>query len=217
MTRHEPSGAASVAAEPSVRDVEGAILEAARDLILEGGVEALSMRAVAERVGITATAIYHHFENKQALVDRVVRRAFERFGTYLEQAAAQHPGGSVERVRALGEAYLTFALEHEAYFRVIFSIDVKNPRELEDLPGGAGYGLLRQSVADAMEAGVMRPDDPDLVAHYLWSVVHGVLTLSLSCRLHGCPACEGERGQALELFHAFSPFIRHGIAASEDA
>jgi AcrR family transcriptional regulator len=195
-------------------DVEGAIIEAARDLIAEGGIEALSMRGVADRVGISATAIYHHFANKQALVDQVVGRAFEQFGSDLERAMRQHAKGSLERVAALGEAYIRFAMEHGAYFRVIFSIAAPNPREVEELPYGAGYPLLRQTVVEAMEAGTMRAGDPDLMAHYLWSLAHGIVTLTLSCRLHGCPQCQGDvDAVALNLFHGFDAWIRQGIAA----
>ncbi len=196
------------------RDAETAIVEAARDLMAEGGMDAFSMRAVADRVGISATAIYHHFANKQALVDRVVRHAFERFGSEMERAARQHAKGSLERVAALGEAYIRFATEHGAYFRVIFSIAAPNPRDLKELPFGAGYPLLRTTVADAMEAGTMRQGDPDVMAHFLWSLAHGIVTLSLSCRLQGCPECVGDvDAVALNLFHAFDPWIRDGITA----
>lgn len=200
--------------EVTHREHEVAILEAARDLIADGGFEALSMRAVAERVGVSATALYHYFQNKQALVDRVVRSAFERFAASLEAAARREPAGSLERVAALGEAYIQFALEHEAYFRVIFGM-LRDPRSIEELPAGGGYPLLRRCVEEATASGAMRPADPDLVAHFLWATVHGVVTLSLAFRLRGCEGCRGETGQTspLELFRAFGPFIRQGLEA----
>ena len=200
-------------APPSPKEHEAAILDAVRDLMAEGGIEAISMRAVADRVGVTATALYHYFQNKQDLVDRVVRGAFERFGAVLEAAARREPVGSMARVAALGEAYLRFAVENETYFRVIFRIDLKDPPDVEDLPGGGGYPLLRQCVAEAMASGAMRSADPDLVAHYLWMLVHGIVTLALSCRLRGCEGCSGDVDEAspLDLFHAFAPFIRHGL------
>ncbi len=198
-------------------DLEGAIIDAARDLIVEGGLGALSMRAVGERVGVSATAIYHYFQGKQELVDRVVRCAFAQFGHDLEEAMLRHPKGSIERVVALGRAYIQFALENRASFRVIFSIQLPDPRELEDLPGGGGYPLVRQSVVDAIEAGTMRAGDPDLVTLYLWSTVHGLVTLVLACRLKGC-ACEGEESEdkmsPVDLFAAFEPYVREGILAS---
>jgi AcrR family transcriptional regulator len=202
-------------AQVQPREHETAILDAARDLMLAGGMEAVSMRAVADRVGVSATALYHYFQNKHELVDRVVRSAFERFGAYLEAAAASQPAGSLDRVAALGEAYIRFALENEAYFRVIFSMNLKNPRALEELPGGGGYPILRQCVVDAMESGAMRRGDADSVAHFLWSVVHGIVTLSMTLRLRGCEGCRGSGDDAspLALFQAVRPFLRYGLSA----
>jgi AcrR family transcriptional regulator len=190
-----------------------AILEAARDLIAEGGIEAMSMRAVAERVGVSATAIYHHYANKQALVDAVVRLAFERFGAEMQAAVDREPRGSLKRVRAFGEAYVRFAIDHQAYFRIIFSIAAPTLRNIDELPAGGGYPLLRETIADAMASGEMRPGDPDVMAHFLWAHVHGVVTLALACRLEKCPQCRGGESQvALEMFRVFGPLLRHGIA-----
>lgn len=193
------------------REHEERILDAARELIAAGGVDAVSMRAVADRVGVSATALYHYFDGKQAIVDQVVRRAFSRFGSYMEAAMRPHPRGSLERVRALGEAYIRFALENQEYFRLIFSIQIPDPRDLEDLPGGGGYPLLRQSVVDAIGAGTMRPADPDLVALYLWSLAHGLVTLVLACRVHGCE--EPGALSPIDLFQGFGPFVREGLLA----
>jgi AcrR family transcriptional regulator len=200
--------------ETTHHEHESAILDAARDLMAERGLAAVSMRSVAERVGVSATALYHYFENKQDLVDRVVRGAFERFATYLEEAIRREPKGSFGRVRAIGEAYISFALEHEAYFRVMFSIQLRDHlRSVDDLPGGGGYPRLRQCVLEAMEAGAMRRADPDLVSHYLWAMAHGVVTLALACRLTGCDACKRDAGEVspMDLFHAFGTLIRQGL------
>ena len=72
-----------VVESPRASSTDTAILEAARDLLAEGGIDALSMRAVAARVGVSATAIYNYFENKQALVESVISIGFERFDNYL--------------------------------------------------------------------------------------------------------------------------------------
>lgn len=197
-------------------DLEQAILEAARDLMAEGGIDALSMRVVAERVGVSATAIYHYFDNKDALVRRIVEHAFHRFGEYLAQAAAAYPRGSFERVRELGHAYVRFAIENQAYFRVLFSIQRQNPRTIADLPEGGGYELFRQAVVDAMAVGNMRVANPDLMVMYLWCVVHGLVTISLVCRLDHTADCtsQGVPASPEELFHAFQPFVREGVLAA---
>jgi len=192
---------------------EQAILDAARDILAVRGLEGLSMRSVAERVGVSATAIYRYFANKEALVSRVVERGFQRFGEYLREAGDRHPRGSLERLGALGEAYLRFALENQEYFRVLFSLDHPDRQAIDDLPEGGGHGLLRRAVVEAMEAGVMRRADPETVAMFLWSIAHGLVTLSLTCRIDECP--EFRHGPAMgpaELFAAFGAFVRDGLA-----
>jgi AcrR family transcriptional regulator len=195
-------------------DVEQAALDAARDLLASGGLEGLSMRSVAERVGVSATALYRYFENKEALIGRVVQRGFRQFGDYLQAAADQYPRGSMERVRALGEAYLGFAIENQSYFRVLFSIHHGGRHTLDDLPEGGGYGLLRQAVVDAIAAGSIRRADPDHVVMFLWSLTHGLLTISMACNIEHCPEFGPEtvsRSPA-DLFRAFGLFVQHGIA-----
>ncbi|UCD23655.1 MAG: TetR/AcrR family transcriptional regulator [Gemmatimonadota bacterium] len=211
--------------------VEQSILDAARDLLAEGGQEGLSMRQVADQVGVSATAIYHYFDGKQDLVNRVVLRAFERFGEYLTDAMSTHPEGSVERIAALGEAYLRFALENEAYFRIMFSMQSRDHAVLEQAPEGGGYHLLRQAVADAIDAGTIKRLDPgkltgprpltgheayaDVVSVYLWSTVHGLLSLALcgaSSRCH----IEGA-ASVVDLYRAITPFIIHGIGTDTAA
>ena len=205
--------------------VETAILEAARDLLADGGVAGLSMRQIADRVGVSATAIYHYFDGKQAIVNRVVLSAFERFGSYLNDAMASHPVGSVERLHALGEAYIRFALENDAYFRVIFSIQPKSQAGLDDIPEGGGYHLLRKTVAEAIKAGTIRGardpevhgedigtfehENADVVSMYLWSLAHGLVTLTLCGAGQWCD-CEG-KPNPVELLKAFSPFVNYGI------
>ena len=202
-----------VASSEHSAEVEAAIIDAARDLLAEMGPGGLSMRGVAERVGITATAIYRHFASKDELLDRVVHVGYERYGEYLQSAVRPHPRGSFERLRALGEAYLRFALENEAYFRVLFSLQPPHRRDVADLPGG-GYQVLRETIAEGVASGALRPADPDVVAHYLWALAHGLVTIGFACRMgdHVC-AAGSSRDAPLELFRAFTPFVEDGLRA----
>ncbi|MFO7587415.1 MAG: TetR/AcrR family transcriptional regulator [Gemmatimonadota bacterium] len=212
-------GRAPRAAAPSVpSETEASILDAARDLLAAGGLDAVSMRAVASRVGLSATAIYHYFQNKEDLVDRVVQHGFHRSEEYLRKAVEPFPRGSMERVAALGEAYIRFALENRQYFKIIFAIQPEHPRAIDDVPGRGGYVVLRESVVEAMEAGAIRREDPDVVVLFLWSVVHGLVTIFMACD----PATMldevglrgggfGEAEATLELFGRFRELIRVGL------
>ena len=202
-------------------ETEASILDAARDILAEGGLDALSMRAVAARVGLSATALYNYFDNKQALVDRVVARGFRRFESYLWRAVDGVPAGGFERLRALGAAYLRFAKENERYFKIMFTIQPEDPREIEELPGEGGYRILRESVAEAMAAGRIRDADPDLIALYMWSAVHGLATLSLACDFSGECSCSdhdwAEDGVTAEgLFELFGEFLAEGLRPRDE-
>ncbi len=198
-------------------ETESAIVEAARNIVAEGGYPTLSMRSVADRVGLTATAIYHYFDSKDELVTRVVQSGYHRFGEYFSQAADQHPVGSLERLLALGDAYVRFALENQEYFRVLYNIQAR-PREVQELPGGGGYDLLRGCVVEAMEAGNLREGNPDLIAHYLWTSVHGLVTLALACNIE-CAECRGlgdDPQVAANLYRDFMPFLADGLRPSNE-
>jgi AcrR family transcriptional regulator len=215
--------------DSSTHHLETAILEAARDLIADGGVAGLSMRQIADRVGVTATAIYHYFDGKQDIVNRVVLSAFERFGAYLKEAMESQPRGSVERLHALGEAYIRFAFENDAYFRVIFSIQPQSPSGPMDIPEGGGYQLLREAVLQGIDAGTIKDsrevgsafddtgslsgDYADTVSMYLWSLAHGVVTLTMCGAGDQCD-CR-DKPDAVQLLRAFAPFINHGIRHQE--
>ena len=197
---------------PGSAETEASIIEAARNIVAEGGSAALSMRTVAERVGLSATAIYRYFDGKDDLVGRVVRGGYQRFGEYLSEAAERHPKGSLERLFALGDAYVRFAFENREYFRVLYNLQTR-PRDLEELPGSGGYDLLRSCVVDAMEAENLRQGDADVVAHYLWTSVHGLVTLALACNIE-CGACTlmtDPPDAAVELYRDFVPFLTDGL------
>ncbi|MFQ5550621.1 MAG: TetR/AcrR family transcriptional regulator [Gemmatimonadales bacterium] len=199
------------------RDVECVILDEARDLLAEGGLECLSMRAVADRVGVSATALYHYFESKQDLIERVVSSGYKRFGEYLERAIAEHPRGSLDRITALGEAYVLFASENKAYFRVLFNLQAPSPRDIDELPCGGGYHLLQQCVREAMSSGEIASGDADLVSMYLWTCVHGLVTLALACHFQHageCNDCSVPESPA-ELFQTFRPMIAAALGRGE--
>ncbi len=181
------------------------------------------MRCVAEQVGVSATAIYHYFNGKQDLVNRVVLSAFERFGAYLRQAMWEHPHASVQRIVALGEAYIRFALENQAYFRVMFNIRPEDRAGLEELPDAGGYHLLRTAVEDAMRAGTIRVETdgsgdlaatslhvhPDLVSMYLWSTAHGLVTLALCGAADRCHVAG--MSSVRDLYRSFLPLVAGGV------
>lgn len=160
------------------------ILAAAQHL-LGRGVEACTMRAVAGAAEITPATIYRHFGSKDALVLKVLGIALERFERHLLDAIISLPVGSFLRIAALGQAYLEFARDHEQEFRVLFMPADGKRRRLADLAGRAGYPILRRCISEAMDAGQLRQEDPDMVALYVWTRVHGIAALFATCDFEG--------------------------------
>ena len=191
---------------------EATIVSVARSLLAEGGAGACSMRAVAEGSGITAAAIYKHFRDKAALIDHVVGLSFQAFERSLMDSIAPLPPGSFARLAALGEAYIRFAEEHQEEFKVLFMPLSGGRKKLSDVPGEGGYRVLRQCVVEAIEAGSIRDADPDLVAFYLWSRVHGIVMLLLACDFGEVIEAEGGP-HSLNLFGLTRSFVVSGLSA----
>lgn len=191
---------------------EARIVEVARSLLAEGGAEACSMRAVAQGSGITPAAIYKHFRDKAALVDHVVGLSFENYERSLLEAIAPLPVGSFARIVAMGEAYIRFASEHEEEFKILFMPLSGGRKKLSEVPGQGGYAILRQCVAEAIDAGAIRSDNPDLVSFYLWSRVHGIVMLLLACDMDGVVGTKGP-ARPLDLFGLTRTFVIDGLGA----
>jgi len=188
-----------------------AIVEATRKLLASKDYGSLSMRAVADEAGITPGAIYRHFENKRALVEHVARRTLEEFQGELLEAAAAHPPGSFARVISQGEAYMRLAREKPAHFKILFTTSKPEPTRLHELPGQGIYHHLRKSIVEAMDSGQIRREDPDLVTFFLWSRVHGIVTLLMACNFEGCLPIAPEEITAEQLFESSRGILWEGL------
>jgi AcrR family transcriptional regulator len=162
------------------------ILNAARALLLADGIAGLTMRKLADRVGYTPTALYYHFEDKDAVLRALMdadctalRRGLDRAGKVDDP---------VERLRVMGAAYIDFALKNpDVYtFMMLLRRDpdvVLDPASVrKGDPAQDGYAFLKQAAADGIASGRFRPEfaDPDQLAQVIWSGVHGLVSLHLT-------------------------------------
>jgi len=160
------------------------ILDAAREMFVKNGYEATTMRAIADRIGYTPTAIYHHFRNKEALLTelttqdfRTLAQAFQKLGEVADP---------VERLRRIGQAYIEFGLTHPMHYRLMFMTPhpaVKDPKGItQGDPSQDAYAFLVQSCTEAIAAGRFRPQlkDPQQVAQMLWAGCHGLVSLRIA-------------------------------------
>jgi len=157
------------------------ILSCACDLYLEDGLEGFSMRKLARAVGVTAPALYRHYESKERLLLDVVGEAYKRLGEYLYRGLQGRTPD--ERFRMAGEEYLTFALEHPRMYEVLFTLPdlvrlPEPPEEARDLACAIGQ-FWNDRVRECMDAAILRAGDPDEVGQTLWAHAHGLISLYL--------------------------------------
>lgn len=137
------------------------------------GTEELSLRAVARRVGVSATAVYRHFPDKGALLTAVATAGLERLAS-AQRLAFDREGGGAVGFNATGLAYVAFALDHPALFRLIFS------RPVGDAMKGHGGSDDAMTFLLANAAALTPPgEDARVFALQAWGVAHGVAMLML--------------------------------------
>jgi len=156
------------------------IVAIAHDLIATEGLEQLSLRRVARRLGVTAPALYAYVDDKVDLLRAVAATQFERLLASFESIEAADP---LTRVREQAIAYVRHALDDPALFQVMFAIrpDWAVQPGVEELPAATrAFAAGAAAVEGAMAAGQLRAEDPFLVSLALWSAVHGVATVVLA-------------------------------------
>ena len=165
-------------------DLRQALLAAAVRLLRAGGTDALTLRAVAREAGVSQTAPYRHFADREALVAGVAEAGFRE----LHAAIVAAVDGAVDKGRGLQRialAYVRFALEHPAEYRIMFGHQVVARRRDEGLreAGGSVFALLSGGIAHLQSTGRVRAGDPDTMAVSAWALVHGLVTLVLDDQL----------------------------------
>ena len=105
-------------------NLRAALIKAADDLISRGGIEAFSLRAAAQRAGVSPGAPAHHFGSAKGLLTEVALLAFQRLGSYIDEAG--YSGDAVKDARALTLAYIIFVLDHPGHFRLMVRNDLVN-------------------------------------------------------------------------------------------
>jgi len=142
------------------------LLEAVRTIHAEGAA-ALTLRGVGERLGVSRTALYRHFTDKQALLDEVASEGFRMLRTALREAWGR---GGRAGFDAMGVAYVHFAVTHPSHYRVMFG-GVADSTD--------AFQVLVDAIVAEQAAGRVRREDPQALALYIWAMVHGVAMLAL--------------------------------------
>jgi len=161
-------------------DLRAALIRVADDIIAEGGIEAFSLRAAAQRAGVSPGAPAHHFGSAKGLLTEVALLAYERLGRCIEEVGRAED--VVTDVRALALAFVTFAFEHPGHFRLMFRGDLVNrndPRYSEiSMKPGMRLGLALAAYRGKVDVDAERFEDAaDILCDM--STLHGLASLVL--------------------------------------
>jgi AcrR family transcriptional regulator len=156
------------------------ILDATTELLLETGhAKAVSIRSVAQRVGVTPPSIYLHFADKDALLDAVCARYFEKLDEEMQRVAVDVTS-TVEVLRAQGLAYVRFATRTPELYRIATMGEGRPGSDVDMTLNSSAFVHLRNSVESLMAEGVYPPGDSTSAALQLLAAAHGVAALLIS-------------------------------------
>lgn len=159
------------------------IIEATRQLLAEtGDADAITIRMIADRVGVTPPSIYMHFASKSDVIYECCGLLFEHFTEHLDRAVEglEEP---LDRLIAMGSAYIHFGLENPELYRILFmTVPTEQPDgyDVQEMLQKGGFMDLVAVVTELIASGRIRVDDPIKVSLGLWALAHGITSLMIA-------------------------------------
>ena len=191
-----------ILSDTDVADFRGRLCEAAEKLFAERGPDAVTMRQLAAELGVSPMTPYRYFEDKDDILAAVRANGFNRFAEALEQARASADGARA-RGAAVGEAYVTFALEHSHAYKLMFDFNQPHMQRYPELmeAGRRAQETMTGYIQDALAEGLMS-GDPTQIGQMYWAAIHGAVILELSGML--------PPGGARQIYRAFGAAMMRG-------
>ena len=179
-------------------DLRRVLLRSSVELLDERGLSALSLREVARRAGVTHSAPYHYFADRSALVAAVAEEGFKVLTSALENARGPLPNPA-DQFKAIGCAYVRFALENPSYFRVMFRPELTALKGCDDPKhvSQQAFAILVETISECQSKGLAPAGNPMSLVIITWSLLHGLASLWLDGPLSCSPLAESMNAQQL--------------------
>jgi AcrR family transcriptional regulator len=175
------------------------LLDQALATIRAEGVDGLTLRGIGARVGVSRTALYRHFADKRALLGAVATEGFRTLRQRLV-AAWEEDGRGPAAFQSMGVAYVRFAVANPSHYRVMFGgfIDSEGCDPALAVEAAGAFQALVDALAALQRDAIVRADRTELLARFVWAVVHGVSMLAIDGQLRGQAGVEELMPYALE-------------------
>ena len=157
------------------------LLQTAEAQLSDDGVENLSLRALARTIGVSQTAPYRHFSDKNELLAALAVRGYRQLLTDLEAASRRAGSNPVEQMHALAHAYVNYAVSNPDVFKLMFGPTLQPLDEHPELRQASRdtYDLVRRIVRNGVEQGIFRSEEIEYLANAGWAGIHGLATLTV--------------------------------------
>lgn len=175
--------------ERQKEELKAKILQTAKELFMEHGYEATSIRNIAERIEYSPTTIYLYFKDKDDIFYALHREGFVLLNQYFRPLG--HVANPFERLKAISKAYITFAIENGELYDLMFILQspmdaLKKEKNMKDDPnweeGNNAFAFLVNTIEECIAQGSFKGMNAEILAFTTWSMVHGVCSLEIRNR-----------------------------------
>ena len=176
-------------------ELKALILQAAKKLFVEKGLEQTTIRNIASAIEYSVGTVYVYFKDKNDIFHALHTQGFYQLGTEMRVLTnVQEP---MERLKALGRVYIQFAMQNPDMYDLMFNMKAPMEFLVADnkehwQEGQSTFDVLKSTVKDCMQHGYFKNHALDPLSFAIWSVVHGMVSLHISQRVKGVNLCEPE-------------------------
>lgn len=168
-------------------NLKEALIETALLMVDQEGLESVTLRELSLRLGTSRSAVYRHFASKEALIQGVIEKGYERLDLLFTPIFQDRARSVAERFEMMGRAYLDFAIEHPNLYRLLFGEKYRREREeicdYKDENRSTGLYALVGLLLEAQEAGIIARENPMVQAATVWASIHGLASLLIDGHL----------------------------------
>ena len=162
-------------------DLKNALIKVGVEILSQEGIEGLSLRKVAQRAGVSHSAPYSHFADKQSLIAAISTEGFSQLYDELDAVISSHPNDPRRQLQEVAWAYVQFAIINTDTFKIMFSGILEKEKEYPAFVEISHKTFER--VVDIVKAcqseGILKPTAPEMAAVAMWGQIHGIISLFL--------------------------------------
>jgi AcrR family transcriptional regulator len=162
-------------------DLKNALINAGIEIVKKEGTQALSLRKAARKAGVSHSAPYAHFKDKQALIAAISTHGLKQLYERLSQIAKKYDGLPLSQLHEVAWEYAKFGLTDPAYFKFIFSGSIEHEYDYPEFVevSHRNFALVVDIIRKNQKIRIIKPENPELVALSVWSIVHGFINLAI--------------------------------------